>query len=102
MAEYLGDDRRLVRIYRSTRKEGMYLYVDRQEDLARVPEALRQLFGAPQHAMDLLLTPDRRLARTEAREVLDRIREQGFFLQMPPLLDDEMRAIALANQTLTR
>jgi hypothetical protein len=32
-----------------------------------------------------VLTPERRLARTSAAEVLRAIREQGYYLQMPPL-----------------
>ena len=98
--EYLDESRRLVSVYRSPRREGMYLYVDRKEGLARVPDALRDLFGVPQHAMDLLLTPERTLARASAAEVLAKIRDQGFFLQMPPVIDSEARAIIDANEKL--
>lgn len=93
---YLDDNRRLVSVYRSPRRDGMYVYVDRKEGLAGLPEALRELFGTPQHAMDLLLTPERRLARGNAAEVLEAIRERGFFLQMPPVIDDDARAIIIA------
>ena len=98
--EYLDDTRRLVAVYRSPRKEDMYLFVDRREGLARMPDALRRLFGEPEHAMDLLLTPTRKLARADAAEVLRCIAEQGFYLQMPPLPDDETHAIILANDKL--
>lgn len=98
--DYLDANRRLVSIYRSPRRDGMYLYVDRKEGLARVPDALRELFGTPQHAMDLLVTAERKLARVAAADVLAKIAEQGFYLQMPPLPDDEMRAIIAANEKL--
>lgn len=99
--EYLAArGRRFVSVFRSARKEGMYLYVDRQEGLARVPEALRELFGTPLHSMDLLLTPERPLARARAADVLARIGEQGFFLQMPPLPDEETARIIAANDKL--
>lgn len=98
--EYLGAERRLVSVFRSRRKEGAYLFVDRAEGMARVPEALQSLFGTPQHVMDLLLTPQRQLAQADAAEVLRRIAEQGYHLQMPPLPDDEARAIILANDKL--
>lgn len=100
MTEYLDDSRRLVSVYRSARREGMYLYVERGASLDKVPEALRTLFGPPQPAMDLLLTPSRKLARANAAEVLAAIRDQGFYLQMPPQIDDEMRALANANDKL--
>lgn len=100
MSEYLHDDRRLVSVLRSARREGMYLYVERGAGLDKVPEALRRLFGAPEPALELLLTPSRKLARASAAEVLVAIREQGFYLQLPPQPDDEMRALATANDKL--
>ncbi|MFZ5724717.1 MAG: YcgL domain-containing protein [Pseudomonadota bacterium] len=100
MTDYLGDQRRFVSVFRSARREGMYLYVDRAEGLARVPENLRALFGAPQPAMDLLLTPGKKLARAQAADVLAAIRDQGYYLQLPPQPDDEMRALAAANNKL--
>jgi uncharacterized protein len=75
---------REVRIYRSTRKTDMYLFVDAAEDLERVPEELLQRFGRPVQAMELLLTPDRPLARADAGVVLASITATGFYLQMPP------------------
>jgi uncharacterized protein len=79
-----ADGGREVRIYRSASKRDMYLYVDAVEDLSRVPEALLQRFGRPQKSMDLLLTPQRRLALAEAAVVLASIAESGFYLQLPP------------------
>ncbi|SDJ67819.1 YcgL domain-containing protein [Microbulbifer yueqingensis] len=87
-------------IYRSPREEEMYLYVDKREGTARVPEALLKLFGQPQHLVTMVLTPEKRLARAEAGKVLEEIRERGFYLQMPPARDDEMRAIAAQNSKL--
>lgn len=100
MSEYLDDARRLVSVLRSSRRDDMYLYVDRREGTKRVPVALLELFGAPAHAMDLLLTSERKLARASAADVLAAIRDQGFYLQMPPAGDEEMNAIILANEKL--
>lgn len=100
MSEYLGDERRLVSIFRSPRRDGMYLYVDRTSGLAQVPDTLREHFGVPQHAMDLLLSPTRRLARVDVLEVLLGIQTQGFFLQLPPVVDDEMRSMIALNDKL--
>ena len=75
---------RFIRIYRSPRQQEAYLYVDKENGLADVPEALLARFGEPQEVMTLLLTPERKLARADAVEVLDKISDQGFYLQMPP------------------
>lgn len=71
-------------VYRSPKKEGMYLYVPKQNSFERVPEALLQTFGIPGHVMDLELTPDRKLARVNAPDVINGITTNGYYLQMPP------------------
>ncbi|HSG88893.1 MAG TPA: YcgL domain-containing protein [Pseudomonadales bacterium] len=75
---------RLVQVFRSSRKEGMYLIVDRAEGLARLPEALLGRFGRPEPSLTFMLTPERPMARAEAPVVLKAIAEQGYWLQMPP------------------
>jgi len=76
--------KRICSIYKSPRKNEMYLYVDKREALSRVPEALLAVFGAPQHTFDLVLSPERQLAREDIHVVLENIEKQGFHLQMPP------------------
>ena len=71
-------------VYRSAKKEGMYLYVPKQNSFDRVPEALLQTFGTPGHVMDLELTPERKLARANAPDVINGILQNGYYLQMPP------------------
>ncbi|MFC3606182.1 YcgL domain-containing protein [Stutzerimonas tarimensis] len=80
--------KRICSIYKSPRKNEMYLYVDRKEALSRVPEALLVAFGTPQLAFDLVLTPERKLAREDIAVVLENIQKQGFHLQMPPPEDE--------------
>lgn len=74
--------REFVSVFRSTKKTDTYIYVRRGQDWEELPEALRSIFGQPAHAMDLLLTPDKQLARTTGKEVLNALEEKGFFLQM--------------------
>jgi len=71
-------------VYRSPKKEGMYLYVPKQNSFERVPAELLQTFGTPGHVMDLELTPDRKLARASAPDVINGINQKGYYLQMPP------------------
>jgi len=80
----IDDHRLLCSVFRSPKREGMYLYVRRDQDLRELPEALMKVFGTPAHSMDLLLSADKKLARVDAAKVMEQIREQGFYLQMPP------------------
>ncbi len=97
---YQHDMKRLVEVFRSSREAGCYLYVDKKEGMARVPSTLLERFGKPETAMTLILEPYRKLARADATTVLDNIREQGFYLQMPPLPNSEMFAVRVNNQKL--
>ena len=80
--------KRICSIYKSLRKNGMYLYVDKRDALARVPEGLLAAFGTPQLAFELVLTPERQLAREDIAKVLANLETQGYHLQMPPAEDD--------------
>ncbi len=74
----------LCSIFKSVKKEGMYLYVTRKEQFAKVPQPLLDMFGRPAHVMDMLLQPGKTLANADLDKVMSEIREKGFFLQMPP------------------
>ncbi len=82
--------KRICEVFRSPRKAEMYLYVDKAAGYKDLPEALLAQFGEPEPVMTLLLTPDKRLARADATEVLAKIASQGFYLQMPPT-EEELR-----------
>jgi uncharacterized protein YcgL (UPF0745 family) len=95
-------DKVLCKVYRSARRGEMYLYVTREQDLAPVPDDLLQRFGTPELALTLVLAPDRKLARVDAGEVRAALRERGWFLQLPPLPDAGIAAIAGRNEKLPR
>ncbi|MCQ3828408.1 YcgL domain-containing protein [Microbulbifer elongatus] len=95
-------NKRICDIYRSPRHDEMYLYVPKQEGLERVPEKLQELFGKPVHVTTLLITAERKLARADVDKVIHALQDQGYYLQMPPVVDDEMRAIAAQNSKLSR
>ncbi|EJN37355.1 hypothetical protein PMI38_03204 [Pseudomonas sp. GM84] len=80
--------KRICSIYKSPRKNEMYLYVLKADGLERVPEGLLPFFGTPRHAFDLVLSPERKLAREDIAKVLENLDNQGYHLQMPPP-DDE-------------
>ena len=74
----------LCQIYRSSRKQEMYLYVEKSRGMVDVPEVLMKQFGEPEEVMLLMLDSKRKLARADVSEVMSCIAEQGFYLQMPP------------------
>jgi len=80
----------ICEIFKSSRRDEMYLYLDKARGMAPVPQALRERFGTPISVMTLLLRPERPLARVDVTKVIASIREQGFYLQMPPAKDPEM------------
>ena len=92
--------KKICSIYQSSRKPGMYLYVLKADALAKVPEGLLAAFGTPQLAFDLVLHPERQLAREDIHQVLENLDKQGYHLQMPPPEDDYIEH--LPQELLTR
>jgi uncharacterized protein YcgL (UPF0745 family) len=74
----------LCTIYRSNREKELYLFVARTEGLARVPQDLLARLGTTSEVMTIKLTPQRKLARVKAVDVLAAISANGYFLQLPP------------------
>lgn len=83
-------ERQFISVFRSSKKPDTYLYVRRGQVWNDLPEALRALFGEPVHAMDLVMTGERKLARTSGREVLAAIQEKDYYLQMSREADNRL------------
>lgn len=83
--------KQIVQIFRSSRKEEMYLYVEKAKGLEDVPEVLMKQFGEPESVMTILLDPARKLARANTAEVMQNIEDKGFYLQMPPTAAELLR-----------
>lgn len=73
----------LCSIYRSTKKEGAYLYINKKDDFSQIPDALMTMFGKPVLVMTMSLD-GKTLARVNIEKVKESLNEQGFFLQLPP------------------
>jgi uncharacterized protein YcgL (UPF0745 family) len=71
-------------IYKSVKKEFLYLYVTQQDDFSRVPAELLNHFGQLAFVIELDLTPERQLAREDSKKVIASLQEKGFFVQLPP------------------
>ncbi len=73
----------LCSIYKSSKKDGTYLYIPKRDDFSQVPDTLMQMFGKPLFVM-LINLEKRPLAQVNVDKVKASLEEQGFFLQLPP------------------
>ncbi len=71
-------------IYRSSKRDQTYLYVEKEDDFSRVPEELLRGFGQPRLSMTLALDSRDKLAQADITKVTHALREQGYYLQLPP------------------
>ncbi len=71
-------------IYRSTKRDQAYLYVEKKDDFSRVPAALLEQFGPRQLAMLLPLDGRKKLVNADLEKVKTALAEQGYYLQLPP------------------
>ncbi|OUS14308.1 hypothetical protein A9Q89_00265 [Gammaproteobacteria bacterium 53_120_T64] len=90
----------LCKIYRSLNKSDCYLYVPYEKDLEVVPEALLKHLGKLETAMTLKLTPQRKLAQADIKEVLSELDKQGYYLQVASSSDEYMRVVRARNEKL--
>ena len=96
----------MCEVYKSRKGEEMYLYVSREEQFDRVPEILLARFNDSAPVTRFILTPDRKLARADTAKVISSIKEQGFYLQMPPrksdMMDTPIEGLVKGNDKLLR
>lgn len=78
-------------IYRSPLRDQTYLYVEKKDDFSRVPEALLRGFGKPRLAMVLPLDRTEKLANADIEKVKLALQEQGYYLQLPPPVEDLLK-----------
>jgi uncharacterized protein YcgL (UPF0745 family) len=73
----------LCSIYKSSKKEGTYLYIPKKDDFSQVPDTLMQMFGKPTLVMVVKLE-GRTFAQVNIERVKESLENEGFFLQLPP------------------
>ncbi len=76
-------------VYKSRKRPDTYVYLAEKDAFAALPEALRQHLGELERALEFELDPQRRLARVEASTVLAALAQTGYFLQLPPAVEEE-------------
>lgn len=78
----------LCAVYKSVRKDSTYLYVERRDDFSKVPEALLQTFGTPVLVTLINLARREHLALADLNKVKQQLQSQGYYLQIPPPVDN--------------
>ena len=77
----------LCAVYKTQKKVGAYLYVLKKDDFSDVPEALMSQFVRPELVTILALDKHEKLGVDKAK-LVEALKEQGFYLQMPPKEED--------------
>lgn len=82
-----------VDIYKFSKKDDLYVYIARpnypddvddiKDWLAVLPKDFRQALGKESFVMHLDLVTTKKLARVDKAEVLEKLQNQGYFVQMP-------------------
>ena len=71
-------------VYKSSKKQETYLFIEKRDDFSRVPKALLSTFGTPVFVMILVFKDSLKLALADKQKVLEALRSHGFYLQVPP------------------
>lgn len=90
----------LCSVYKSSKKADTYLYIAKRDDFSPVPSLLMEKFGRPIFVMIVPLQK-RDLAVAENEKVIAKIREQGFYLQIPPPVEDLLKSFKRDNDQST-
>ena len=81
----------LCTIYKSARKAQTYLFINKRDDFSEVPEALMKTFGTPNLVTIINLATKEKLAMADIDKVKANLKEQGFYLQLPPPQEDLLK-----------
>ena len=81
-------------VYRSTKKDGLYLYLPSTIDKCELPDAVLKQMGEPELALSFMLTANRKLGQENPATVLSNLQSQGFHIQMPHDIEGQIAAIA--------
>jgi len=78
-------------IYKSSKKEQTYLFVEKRDDFSRVPSALMTTFGTPVLVTLINLATKDKLAMADLSKVKQSLTQDGYYLQLPPPQEDLLK-----------
>lgn len=71
-------------VYKSPKKPDTYIFLCKKNEFGYIPKQLLDHFGTPEFALEFDLDEKRKLAFADAKQVLAKLGEQGYYLQLPP------------------
>lgn len=75
------------------------MYMGAESSLDSIPAPVMKQLGAPEKALEFDLTQARQLPNADAKEVLETIKNQGFYIQMPADIDVETILARVSEQS---
>lgn len=78
-------------VYASRQRAETYVWLAARDRFELLPDTLRRQVGELRQILQVDLDPGRRLPRADAATVLAALREQGWYLQLPPA--DPLRTV---------
>lgn len=85
-------------VYKSQKKDETYVFIPTTTVLSDLPDELLKVLGQAEKVMTLILTPEKKMARGNAEEVMKSIEEQGFHLQMPIKAELDVNPLPTINE----
>lgn len=70
-------------VYKSLKRPDTYLYLNRKGGFDALPDKMMDLFGGPQLVLEFELVEGRALAHADSAQVMTKLNEQGYYLQIP-------------------
>ncbi len=71
-------------VYKGQRRDDSYLFVSAEQKVSHLPKTLLDLLGTLSLVLTIDLTPTTKLAQADPATVIDSLKAQGYFLQLPP------------------
>ncbi len=85
-------------VYKSQKKDETYVFIPTVTPLSDLPDELLKVLGQAEIVMTLNLTPQKKMARGNAKEIIKSIEEQGFHLQLPVKAELDVNPLPTKNE----
>ena len=76
------------KIYKGKRKPDHYVFLPGEVHTDKLPDDIKSMLGEMEFVMQLDISLQTTLARSDPASVLNIIQEKGFYIQLPPKQDE--------------
>ena len=77
-------------VYRSQKRDDTYVYLRERDAFGVLPANIAATLGELQFVLEVVLNPERKLAREDAAVVRANLAARGFHIQFPPKVEGEI------------